>query len=192
MAGTRLTFVRHAASTGGPGDPGLSPGGREQAGRLALTVDPHTALVVTSPLQRAKATAEIVASALGSGVEIDARLRERINWGDVEGQTFNEFSREWQRTTQDLDYVPPMGRSVVDVGLNIVQFCNEIADRFEGENAMAVTHGGVIAALLHSILDGDLRAEALSRCDTMPFCSPTLIETSTDLIEVVTVAGSPL
>jgi phosphohistidine phosphatase len=73
----RLFLVRHAHSD--PGDPDelrpLSARGREQARELAerlVAVDP--ALVVTSPLLRARETAGAIATATGAEVRVDERL----------------------------------------------------------------------------------------------------------------------
>src|SRR5581483_9896686 len=76
-----IHFVRHGASTGGPGDPGLSPEGAAQAEAVStrLATLPITA-VFSSPLRRARETAAIIARAVGPDVgamQVDERLRER-------------------------------------------------------------------------------------------------------------------
>ena len=73
----RLFLVRHAHSD--PGDPDelrpLSAKGREQARALAerlASVGPET--VVSSPLLRARETADAIARAAGSSLRVDERL----------------------------------------------------------------------------------------------------------------------
>ena len=73
----RLFLVRHAHSD--PGDPDelrpLSARGREQARELGERLaELAPALVVTSPLLRARETASAIATATGADVRVDERL----------------------------------------------------------------------------------------------------------------------
>ncbi|HEY7795709.1 MAG TPA: histidine phosphatase family protein [Gaiellaceae bacterium] len=73
----RLFLVRHAHSD--PGDPDelrpLSARGREQARELGERLaEIGPALVVTSPLLRARETAGAIATATGADVRVDERL----------------------------------------------------------------------------------------------------------------------
>jgi phosphohistidine phosphatase SixA len=82
----RLLLVRHAHSD--PGDPDdlrpLSPRGREQARELAeRLVETKPALVVTSPLLRARETASAIATATGADLRVDDRLAPGAGAEDV-------------------------------------------------------------------------------------------------------------
>jgi phosphohistidine phosphatase len=75
----RVYLVRHAEA--GPGEPDevrqLTPAGREQARELGMRLAAEGVrpdIVLTSPLLRARETAEVVARALGSVWEFDGRL----------------------------------------------------------------------------------------------------------------------
>lgn len=48
-------------------------------------------VILSNPLRRAKETAEYIALETKSAIHEDNRLRERANWGDLPGQTFEEF-----------------------------------------------------------------------------------------------------
>ena len=94
---TRLLLIRHGRSTWnadkriqGQADPPLDEVGREQARRLAerLRGDPPVALY-TSPLQRARETAEIVGQALDVPVVPDGRLKE-YDVGAITGLTWEQ------------------------------------------------------------------------------------------------------
>ena len=50
--------------------------------------------IVSSPLSRARVTAEIVAEALGLPVLFDSALKE-VNWGVQEGQPASDWFAEW-------------------------------------------------------------------------------------------------
>ncbi len=44
-----------------------------------------------------------------AAIQVDARLRERANWGDLHGQSLAEFVAMWERSTADPHFVPPRG-----------------------------------------------------------------------------------
>jgi probable phosphoglycerate mutase len=50
--------------------------------------------IVSSPLSRARVTAQIVAEALGLAVTVDSDLRE-VSWGVQEGQVMSDWFAEW-------------------------------------------------------------------------------------------------
>lgn len=75
----RIYLCRHAKA--GAGDPdelrALTPEGQDEAGRLAerLASGPAPpALVLSSPLLRARQTAEVIARAAGAELRVDTRL----------------------------------------------------------------------------------------------------------------------
>jgi broad specificity phosphatase PhoE len=141
-------------------DPGLSPTGRAEAERLAaaLAAEPIAA-VYSSPLARARETAAIIAAAMDFPVVEDARLRERMNWGDVPGQSFDEFITEWERCSLDRDYQPRGGDSSRAAGQRLEAFVIDCQQRAVGGAVVAVTHGGVIADFLRNVFT----QEALER-----------------------------
>src|SRR5215470_11660113 len=107
---TVIYLVQHGEKEPGPGDPGLTALGREQAAltarwfrRAGLTA------VYTSPLRRARQTAQPIAAAAGLAVQVDDRLRERMNWDGAE--PLDRFLAEWDRSTRDRDFVPGSGES---------------------------------------------------------------------------------
>jgi phosphohistidine phosphatase SixA len=82
----RLFLVRHAHSD--PGDPDslrpLSSRGREQARGLGERLAPvEPALVLTSPLLRARETAAAIATASGADLRVDERLAPGASADDV-------------------------------------------------------------------------------------------------------------
>jgi len=106
----KLILVRHGETywnderriQGGDSDIELNDTGLEQARKLAtfLENEPITA-ILSSPLQRATATAEVIASHHQLPVEIDQGLRE-IKVGELEGMsvsnlstTFSQFLMQW-------------------------------------------------------------------------------------------------
>lgn len=146
---TIFYLVRHGKKDDAAGDAGLSAAGRIQARATARHLrDRAIARVYTSPLRRAKETAEIIAARYGLPVVEAARLRERANWGDLPGQSFAEFVAMWERTTRDPDYLPPIGDSAAQAGARLASFIREVAHTQPHAEIIAVTHGGVLTDFL--------------------------------------------
>ncbi len=74
---TELLLLRHALPVSREADPGLSDEGRLQAERVAQWLtDSRISAIVTSPLRRARETAEPIEDALGMSAEVIDDLRE--------------------------------------------------------------------------------------------------------------------
>lgn len=126
--------------------PGLTSAGRHQSVAAARTLTtllaPDVPVVVTSSdLRRAAQTAEIVAAAVGVGVRIDRRLRERALGGLEGGPRAGVTSR--------LDALaftesPVGGESLAQVAHRAME-CLRDLDRSVPN--VVVTHGEVIRAL---------------------------------------------
>ncbi len=151
----RIHFIRHGKRDCQLiGDPGLTAAGRAEAARLAaaLAAEPITALF-SSPLARARETAAIIAAALGLIVIEDPRLRERMNWGDIADQPFDDFITQWERSSQERDYQPAIGDSSRTAGQRLEEFVADCYRQAAGGSVAAVTHGGVVADFLLNVFD---------------------------------------
>jgi broad specificity phosphatase PhoE/ribonuclease HI len=118
---TRLILVRHGdtAYSGeqrfcGSTDVPLTPLGEQQAAALAARAPMigDVAAVVSSPLQRARRTAELIAGALGLPVGVDPQLAE-LDFGAWEGLTVDEARAQdpdaFDRWLSSPDAAPPGG-----------------------------------------------------------------------------------
>ncbi|OWA34059.1 hypothetical protein B9G55_17150 [Saccharibacillus sp. O16] len=151
-----IWLVRHGLKEKEIGDVGLTLEGIQQAksAAQALSSRPIT-LILSSPLRRAKETAEYLAQALQLNVHEDRRLRERANWGDLPGQTFEEFVEVWERCTRDSDHQPPGGGdSARQAALRLHEAVRDYAPRCRpGEELVFFTHGGVMTDYLVCTLE---------------------------------------
>lgn len=153
---TRIHLIRHAKRERRPGDPALTAAGRAEAAWLARSFEPAAVhAVFTSPLRRAVETAGILAECLGLDVVADDLLRERINWGDLEGQSFDEFAAIWNRCCRDRSYCPPVGDSSEAAGRRIETFVQRLAASDPPGDVIAVSHGGIIADFLLNLFTED-------------------------------------
>lgn len=136
----------------GQTDVPLNAMGEAQARALAERMRPEgIAAVASSDLARARATADIVAAALGiEGVHTDRDLREQ-GYGCFEGLTKKEsaerFPAEWARYVADWHATPPGGEPYAALVARVGEAVRRIAERLPSP-ALVVMHGGAIRALL--------------------------------------------
>ncbi|MEO2205303.1 histidine phosphatase family protein [Paenibacillus pabuli] len=158
---TIFHLVRHGLKEKRVGDVSLTVEGAIQAESTALhfakAAFPVTK-IVTSPLQRAKETAQAIARHTHSLVTEDPRLRERANWGDCPDQTFEQFIAMWDQCTSDPEYIPPVGDSAQKAGERLASLLAELHNEEPANrNIIVVTHGGLITDfLVHTFTEHEL------------------------------------
>lgn len=108
-------------------------------------------LVLSSPLGRAKQSAEIVSSALGiDRVEIEPLLLER-SFGVGEGLTYAEWGEKYAK----LDEIPG-AESASAVAQRSRLLLKHIESNFKGAKVLAVSHGALIRFVLAEVTDGKI------------------------------------
>jgi broad specificity phosphatase PhoE len=183
---TRLLLVRHGETDWnlgnrfqGHADPPLNETGRTQARELAAAlVDRSFDAVFTSPLRRARESAEIIAASHGLQPIPVEDLRE-VDVGEWQGLTREEVARRfpgqyrrWAAFGQGWDN----GETYEEMGRRVVATLLELAREHEGETLLVVTHGGPIRAALASA-SGISHAEArrngqvIGNCFTAEFAA---------------------
>ncbi|MGV9303562.1 histidine phosphatase family protein [Nonomuraea sp. NPDC003727] len=164
--------VQHGEKEQRAGDPGLTAIGRRQAHRAARrlqAVDPGA--VFSSPMRRARETADIIASAVGVPVREDARLRERMNWDGT--QSLEDFLADWATAVRHRDFVPLSGDSSYRAAERFQAF---LADHAHESSAIVVcTHGGITVDLLRTLV-GDASVPAHLLVDGVPPCAITTLD----------------
>jgi probable phosphoglycerate mutase len=148
----RILVVRHGETAWsrdgrhtGRSDVPLTPEGQERASRLAPVLrDWHPALVLCSPLQRARRTAELA----GLDPEADPDLLE-WDYGDYEGRTTSEIREtlgdpQWSVWTTSTG----LGEPVESVGVRagrVLARCRPLLDR--GDDVVLVAHAHLLRIL---------------------------------------------
>jgi len=150
----RLLFVRHGETTWnrdgryqGQSDPPLSARGEEQARAIADRLAAEdVATIVTSPLIRARATAQLVATRLDLPLATDSRLTE-ITYGEWEGLHQAEVKlrwpaalRSWKRTPERVTF--PGGESLYELQARVRSFLAHMSR--QSGTIVAVTHSGFV------------------------------------------------
>ncbi len=156
-----FTFLRHGESVGnaqsrwqGQSDYPLTERGRAQARALAerwRSEDMKFDLVIASPLERAKETAEIIAASLHVKVEFDPIWLER-DIGEMEGLTADEV-RQRPQPAYITPYNPIGGNGEGDweLFLRAGKALHELLRRPAG-SYLIVSHGGMLNQLMHAIV----------------------------------------
>lgn len=161
---TRLLLLRHGQTAlsvdrrySGHGDPELTELGRTQAAAAAqrLARRDDIDVVVSSPLGRARATAQAAADALGLPVQVHDGLIE-TDFGEWEGLTFGEAARRdpelHRRWLADVQVPPPGGESFAQVAARMATAKADLLDRYRGARILAVSHVTPIKTLLRDAL----------------------------------------
>ena len=165
-------LVQHGEKEPTPGDPGLTPAGRQQASRTGRWLHGRGAhALYTSPMRRARETADHIASVAGLAVQPDARLAERLNWDG--SQPYEAFLALWARTTEDRDFIPPGGESSRQAAARLQAFLAGLPG-MPGPAAV-VTHGGITTDLLRDLLGEDSLPPQLLAAGIPP-CAVTTID----------------
>lgn len=156
---TSFFFVRHGESTGnanrviqGRFEYPLSESGRDQARHSAgFFAENPPDLMLTSPLQRASETAEIIARSCGYPREPEPleNLQE-LHTGIFSTYTFGElpeaFPDEWRRFRKDSWEAVPEAESVESLYNRASAVWSHLIDTAEGghRRIVSVTHGGIL------------------------------------------------
>jgi isoleucyl-tRNA synthetase len=125
--------------------------GRSQAKMTAeILQERGITRIVHSGMQRARETAEIVASELGlplSAVESDERLQEFKVGTDWEGKTWTEFNAQFATEEEKFTKVFPGGEERYDLIKRVGAFLYEYDAAHQAEHTLVIGHGSSLFAL---------------------------------------------
>ena len=165
---TRLALLRHAETAWstegriqGRTDIPLTPAARERLLGVTLPADCRGMRVVTSPLVRCVETAALLGS---PDAPREPRLAE-MHWGAWEGRRLDELRRELGAAMRDneargLDFRPEGGESPREVSKRLNVWLRELK-----EPTLAVTHRGVIRAILAQATGWDMTGKPPAKLD---------------------------
>lgn len=162
---TRLGIIRHAQTQWnvarriqGRDDSPLTPEGEDAARRWAerLVAYGFSALY-SSPLGRAMRTASIIGRGLGLDPVSLPGLTEH-DFGDWTGRRVDELRRAGLLSPEEAAgwaFRPPGGEDRREVLLRAWDTLSDLGRRHAGQSVLAVTHEGVIRALLYALKGRD-------------------------------------
>ncbi len=174
----RLLLVRHGVTLNnqqgrymGQSDIALNDLGEQEALMLAerLAGEPLD-VIVTSDLQRARVTAQIIARHHALPIYEDAALRE-IAMGQWEGFTYAEILardealvKRWR--ADPTNHAPPGGETTAQLRDRLADALERWQSQYPAANVLWVTHAGAIGVLICHLLGIDLNNRWKFRCDT--------------------------
>jgi broad specificity phosphatase PhoE len=193
----RLLLIRHGSTLDneqqrytGQADVPLSPLGESQVAILGRRLANEALdIIVTSDLQRARATGAAVARYHQIPVYEDAAIRE-ISLGAWEGVTFAELLERdteayigWQN--EPLNVRPPGGETIIQLRDRVVRALEFWYTNYAEDTVVWVTHGGVIRVLLCHLLNVDLNSWGQYKRENAPITEVRLDQTAGGLIYLV-------
>ncbi|HYF91258.1 MAG TPA: histidine phosphatase family protein [Symbiobacteriaceae bacterium] len=160
----RLLVCRHGESTAdldpccieGSADFPLTDRGRRQAAALGAWVAARyrVSQILTSPLLRARQTAEAVAAATGVPFRLEQRLAERST-GRLAGLLPEEADRLFPTEHPlPMHHRPPGGESYLDLYRRVAELWSLLSwdQRLDGQTLLLLTHGGAGQAFMRAAL----------------------------------------
>lgn len=161
----RLLICRHGESTAdlppscieGSADFPLSDLGLRQAAALAewLSARYRPDRILTSPLMRARQTAEAIAHVTRVPIEREQRLAERSS-GRIAGLSPAEADQLFpvKQHPVPIHHRPPGGESYLDLYRRVAHLWCELYENrdLDGTTLLLVSHGGTITALMQAAL----------------------------------------
>ncbi|ANU23265.1 histidine phosphatase family protein [Planococcus donghaensis] len=154
---TTICLVRHGETDWnvqgkiqGKTDIPLNAEGIKQAMRCAhgLT-DANWDIIITSPLKRAKRTAELINETLQLPLMEMPQFEEK-HFGDAEGMTYEERALTFPDRHYPNQEDNQLFAERLSSGLEIIH------ERFKNKRVLLVSHGGVINALLGTLSNGEI------------------------------------
>jgi len=184
---SRLLLVRHgitesnsARKFAGYSDVELSAAGHRQVERLRdRLVDDKIDAVYSSDLRRALVTAEVISSGHKVDIVTCPELRE-VNYGNVEGLTFEEISRLYPEVAESLTNFSlrlrfPGGEDFEGFIERASKFLDKLKRHTPSQTMLIVSHGGPLRVLVCCLLGIDLGHWRQIRFDN---ASLSIVETS--------------
>ncbi len=165
---TELWLVRHGQTDWnregrfqGSVDIALNENGLGQAREIAERLkEVKFQAIYSSPLQRARQTAQMIAEKNGKKVHFDSRLSE-ISMGEWEGMLYQDICREYpeeinERRVNPLYARAPGGETAVQVAERMKQAVDEIVLKHPHGPVLIVSHGLALSALVCLVRGGSL------------------------------------
>ena len=119
----------------------LTEVGQQQARLLAESaMDKGIDVILSSPLQRARQTAQAVSDAIGVPVQIDDRLIE-MDFGTYDGTS--RFGEEFQWVRAQMPTRFPGGESGFDLAYRVYSLLYEIREKYADKTVLLVCHNCV-------------------------------------------------
>jgi probable phosphoglycerate mutase len=193
---TTVYLVRHGEtpltpfrkfSGDGPINPALTPKGLLEADLVAheiAKIQPD--VLISSPLQRTRQTADLVAKATGLPVNVDPIWIE-CSFGVWDGMSIDEvreaYPTEYAKWLSSTSFAPPEGESYESAMARAVQGLLGLVDDYPGKKVCVITHNGIIKTALAAAMKVD--STAIFNIDVSPCSISSISIWPSDLLMAV-------
>ena len=139
-------------------DSPMTEQGLTQAKQLATSVASNNIeLIISSPLPRAKTTAQICQKQLNLPLYFNEQLIER-DFGSWQGQLFDSLTE--QAHFKDVffkvnQHAPPQGETGLQCAQRFEQALQQIANNYRQQHILVVTHGDMLRCFCHQFNQAD-------------------------------------
>lgn len=175
-----LVLVRHGRTSfnasgrlQGRVDNPLDEEGERQASLLASSLAPSLGadtLILSSPLLRARRTAEVLASICGLDVSVDHRWIE-LDYGLLDGRAQSDVPASvWLAWRSDPGFTPEGGESLLDVRRRVESALSELVVTAADRDVVVVSHVSPIKAAVTAALGIGDHATWRMHLDTASVC----------------------
>ena len=154
----------------------LNATGKDQAraaGRRLAAVQPLR--ILTSPLERTRGTADLIAEETGCPVE-EAKALQEIDCGEWTGKAFDDLHKDprWKDWNEARAVTrPPGGEMMIEVQARVVAYLEALRRAYESARLILVSHSDVIKAVILFHLGMSL--DLFSRIEIAPGSVSTLV-----------------
>lgn len=165
---TRVYLIRHCQSMGniehkfqGQYDADISPAGEKQLELLGLRFrNEPIDVIYTSPLKRARLTAQAIAKYHNDIDVIDEPGFIEMNVGELENRSLKELALNYPETAKKWDRSPdlcefPGGETMAEVYERVNRALDRVIAENPGRTVVITTHGGVLRNLYARIQFGE-------------------------------------
>ncbi len=184
MKPSSLIIVRHGRTAynaqgllQGRVDNPLDAVGEQQAAVLGDHIAPlldGQAVIMSSPLLRARSTAAALAERTGIEIVIDERWIE-LSYGVYDGVPQGEVPADvWARWRDDPHFAPDQGETLAQVQKRVSQACEELLESLQGRTAVIVSHVSPIKSAVAWALGVDVGVSWRTHLDTASMTRITL------------------
>lgn len=108
-------------------------------------------IILTSPLSRARQTAEIIAHHVGFPQIVENELLKERSFGEAEGLSHEQ----WRAKYSNLDEIPG-GESRTQLAERSKLLLDTVAAELRGKKVLAISHGALIRSLLSTVSNNEL------------------------------------
>lgn len=155
--GQAMNNVKRVLSGRSDGIPLTSHGAEQIRHAAELISHMDVSAIYSSPIQRAKDSAEIVGEEISVPVDTDERLIE-LDMGKFTGMSYNDIFRErgnvfMQFYSGDLNIAHNGVETFGEVKKRVTGIVEHVTESHPGQNVVLVTHMDPIKAMLSTVLD---------------------------------------